>query len=304
MAKQSQDREESKAGGAQKEQNILSRKIPPLLIGLLFVVGIAILVYPLASEWQTAHNQTIVIENYNSAIRELEEEEIEVLRKAAFEYNEGLLGTVVLTDPFDASISEKKSEWYESLLNVEGSGVMGVVRIPRIGVKLPIYHGTSSQVLERGAGHLENTSLPVGGIGSHSVISAHNGLPQARLFTNLETMQESDIFFVEVLGETLAYKVNQVKVVEPEDTSNLLIDTSKDYLTLVTCTPYGVNSHRLLVRGERTDYTESLEELASIQEGAEFVLARPYVVAGLVVTLLIVLYAMRRMRKRRSSNAG
>lgn len=303
MAEQSQDIKAAKTERAHREQNFLSKKIPTIFIGLLFVAGIAILFYPLASEWQTAHNQAIVIENYNNATSELEKEEIEALREAAVEYNKSLLGNVVLTDPFDVSMAKEKSERYESLLNVEGSGVMGVVSIPKIGAKLPIYHGTSLEVLERGAGHLENTSLPVGGIGSHAVISAHNGLPQARLFTNLETIQEGDIFFVEVLGETLAYKVNQIKVVEPDDTSSLLIDTSKDYLTLVTCTPYGVNSHRLLVRGERTDYTESLEELLSTQEGAEFVLARPYVFAGLIATLLIVLYAVRRLWKRRSSNA-
>jgi len=163
----------------------MRRKIPIILIFLLFAVGVIILLYPLISEWHNSRAQTTVIENYNHAAAGLSETEYENLREAAREYNEGLLGSVVLTDPFDASAAKMASEEYESLLNISGDSVMGTIRIPKINVTLPIYHGTANETLEKGAGHLENTSLPIGGTGTHAVLSAHSGLPTAALFTDL-----------------------------------------------------------------------------------------------------------------------
>ena len=282
----------------------MRRKVPIILIFLLFAVGVFILLYPLISEWHNSRAQTTVIENYNHAAAGLSETEYENLREAAREYNEGLLGSVVLTDPFDASAAKMASEEYESLLNISGDSVMGTIRIPKINVTLPIYHGTANETLEKGAGHLENTSLPIGGTGTHAVLSAHSGLPTAALFTDLEKLAEGDLFFLDVLDETLAYRVDQVKVVEPEDTSDLLIDTNADYVTLVTCTPYGINSHRLLVRGVRTEYEETLEQEAQTEQTPGSPWNKPYTAAGIILILLLALYTIVRLLKRNKGRAS
>jgi len=165
-----------------------------------------------------------------------------------------------LTDPFEANADQTSSGAYHSILNIRGDGMMGYIRIPAISVKLPIYHGTGEDILEKGVGHLEQTSFPIGGESTHTVLSAHTGSPAAELFTNLDKLEKGDLFYLEVLGETLAYRVDQIKVVEPTDIDSLMIESSKDYATLVTCTPYGINSHRLLVRGERTEYIEEQDQ--------------------------------------------
>lgn len=274
----------------------MKRKISAILILLLFAIGIGFLLYPVISDWQSGQAQTTVIENHNHVVEKLSEEELATLREAAEEYNEGLLANVVLTDPFDESIEREASAEYMSLLNINGDGVMGSVRIPKIDVQLPIYHGTSLETLEKGAGHLENTSLPVGGIGTHSVISAHTGLPTATFFNDLIELEERDLFFLEVLGETLAYEVDRIEVVEPTDTSGLRIDLNEDYVTLVTCTPYGINSHRLLVRGERTEYTPEMEEQE--QQRPQTAWNWPYITAALILVFIFVVYTIYRLRKR------
>lgn len=276
----------------------MKQKIPAILIFLLFILGIGLLAYPLVSEWVNGQAQTTVMENYNHAAAGLDAEQASAMKAAAREYNEGLLGSVVLTDPFDADAAAVGTEEYISLLNISGSGVMGTVRIPRIHVSLPIYHGTSLEVLEKGAGHLENTSLPIGGMGTHAVISAHSGLPASALFTDLENLMEGDLFFIDVLDETLAYRVDQIKVVEPEDTSDLLIDRTQDYVTLVTCTPYGVNSQRLLVRGQRADYEETLAEEIQAEKTVLNPWNRPYIVAGIILLVILILLVTVRLVKR------
>ena len=163
--------------------------------------------------------------------------------------------------------------------------MMGYIRIPVIKVKLPIYHGTSEEVLEKGVGHMEQTSFPIGGESSHTVLSAHTGSPAAELFTNLDQLEEGDLFFLEVLGETLAYQIDQIKVVEPDDIDSLLIEPSKDYATLVTCTPYGINSHRLLVRGERTVYIEEHDENVA---GQNVVKSKRFIIMLVCLSLLAV----------------
>jgi len=282
----------------------MRRKVPIILIFLLFAAGVIILLYPLASEWYNGRAQTTVIENYNYAVIGLNPDEAGAMREAARAYNEGLLGSVVLTDPFDAGAAKMASEEYEALLNLGGDCVMGTIRIPKIGVELPIYHGTATETLEKGAGHLENTSLPIGGTGTHAVLSAHSGLPAAALFTELTKLAGGDLFFLDVLDETLAYRVDQVKVVEPEDTSDLWIDTNADYVTLVTCTPYGINSHRLLVRGIRTEYVETLEQEAQAEQTPGSPWNRPYTAAGMILILLLVLYTIVRLLKRNKGRAS
>jgi len=278
----------------------MRRKLPAVLILLLFVTGLCVFLYPMVSDWAGSRSQTKVVEVYDNAMKEVVSEELEAMRTAAEAYNRGLRGNVILTDPFDASLAVEASGEYEALLNIRGDGVMGYVRIPKIDVLLPLYHGTSPQVLEKGAGHLENTSLPIGGTGTHAVISAHTGLPTATMFTDLVQVVEGDLFFLEVLGETLAYRVDQILVVDPEDTGELLIHREADYVTLLTCTPYGINSHRLLVRGVRTQYEEVLEEEA-VQEKAKTTGRNwPYITAGLLFVLILTIYAVYgiRLKKR------
>jgi len=278
----------------------MRQKAPIILILLLFAVGVGTLSYPLVSEWYNGRAQTTVIENYGSALQELDEEKYTALREVAREYNESLFGNVILTDPFDESAAAKSSEKYEALLDINGDGMMGIVRIPKISVKLPVHHGTSHEVLEKGAGHLENTSLPIGGAGTHAVLSAHSGLPTSALFTDLTKLTEGDLFFLDVLDETLAYRVDKVEVVEPADVSGLRIDPAEDYVTLITCTPYGINSHRLLVRGVRTEYEETLE--AEAAEAKQIVWNWPYIIAGLVFLLLMVLFIIILLLKKKKTD--
>ena len=278
----------------------MRRKRPSVLTILLLIAGICVLMYPLISDWYNRRAQTTVMDNYDAAVAELEEEDFTELWEAAQAYNEGLLGSVILTEPFDETAGSELSEEYASLLNIDGDGVMGQVRIPKIDVKLPIYHGTSSETLKKGVGHLQNTSLPTGGIATHAVLSSHTGFPTAALFTDLDTLEEGDLFFLEILDETLAYRVDRVKVVEPSDISDLYVDREQDYVTLVTCTPYGVNSHRLLVRGVRTDYEEALEEEQTVQKVGTW--NWPYIVAGVVLVLILLLYVIYSLIKRKKTD--
>lgn len=213
--------------------------------------------YPVFSSWYMDRHQGQVVADYDEEAARLSQEQIEAELEKAKRYNESLLGNVVLTDPFDAEALEEQNTEYEDLLDIGGDGVMGSVEIPGQDIYLPIYHGTSAESLEKGAGHLKNSSLPVGGKGTHAVISGHTALPTAEMFNDLSEVEEGDVFYIHVLGQILAYEVDQIKIVLPEDISDLLIHREEDYVTLVTCTPYGINSHRLLVRGTRVPYEEA-----------------------------------------------
>lgn len=281
----------------------MRQKVTGILIILLFAAGICLLVYPFISDWFSDQAQTTVVDNYERTVTELNDEDHTALWEAAQSYNKGLLNNVILTDPFDSGALSELSNEYQSLLDINGDGVMGYIVIPKIEVRLPVYHGTETEVMKKGAGHLENTSLPVGGEDTHAVISAHSGLPSATLFTNLSKLKEGDLFFMEVLGDTLAYRVNQVKVVEPSNTSDLLIVNGEDYVTLVTCTPYGINSHRLLVRGTRTEYAEELEaEVEEMEQAKQEQVQRdwPLIIAVSAGVTELVVFAVLyfRLRKR------
>lgn len=247
----------------------MRNKITNIILILCVLAGVGILAYPFVSNMLHDRKQDEIITEYDEQMENLAEEEKEEMLAAARQYNEDLIGNVVLSDPFDPEALERINEDYDELLNYDDDGIMGYVEIPRIDVYEAIYHGTSDEVLAKGIGHLANTSLPVGGDGTHSVLSGHTGLPEAELFSNLEEMVEGDVFYIHVLGETLAYEVDQIKVVEPSDTSDLQIEADHDYVTLVTCTPYGINSHRLLVRGTRIPYDASAKVAgeAQAQEG-------------------------------------
>jgi len=224
-----------------------------LLLFLLFLLGLGLVAYPMISSHYTERHQSQVYTQYQEVVEKAGGEELDTARAEAEAYNELLAS--------GATAAELEALDYDSLLNLAGNGIMGYIEIPAIDVLLPIYHGVGEDSLERGAGHMPSTSLPIGGRGTHTVISAHSGMATARMFTDLEQLEAGDVFYLHVLDEALAYEVDQILVVKPYQIDALKIDREQDYVTLVTCTPYGVNSHRLLVRGHRIE--PETEECAS-----------------------------------------
>ena len=236
----------------------MKQKIIPILIVLF---GFALLLYPFISNYMFEKSAGSTIQSYKKQTKTYDQKQKEKAFQEANEYNKDLTKSAVqLTDPFKAKKSNGETMVYNNILNLDHSGVMGYLEIPCISVNLPIYHGTDAEILERGVGHLAASSIPVGGKSTHAVLTGHTGLSSAKLFTDLTEMKQGDLFFIYVLDRTLAYKVDQISVVKPEDTEKLQIVEGKDYVTLVTCTPYGVNDHRLLVRGVRTKYVKKQEE--------------------------------------------
>lgn len=223
------------------------KKIYLCIAAALLALGIT--VYPLVSNKYSEHHQSLVQAQYAEAVEQLDNTALEQARKAAQDYNATLLA--VTDDAFSKEALEKAAESYDELLNINSDGIMGTVELPELGVVLPIYHGTDEDTLAQGAGHLLGSSLPVGGLGCHSVISAHSGMAGKKYFSDLDQVEIGDIFYLHILDETLAYMVLDINKVLPEDTTELAIEPVRDSCTLVTCTPYGVNTHRLLVRGER-----------------------------------------------------
>lgn len=218
--------------------------VSTIILILVFLSGLSLLLYPTLSDWWNSLHQSRTIARYAEAVANLDNDSYEALWTAAKDYNKSLV------QKFNRFVlSDAEREEYESLLNISGNGIIGYIEIPTIGCSLPIYHGTDSAVLQIAVGHIEGSSLPVGGESTHCVLSGHRGLPSAKLFTNLNKLTEGDTFMLRVLDETLTYEVDQILIVEPEQVKALDIEADKDYCTLVTCTPYGINSHRLLVRG-------------------------------------------------------
>lgn len=251
------DIEKSTAAGRALHKKKGKRKIRLsfILSLLVFLAGLSLLLYPAVSDFWQSRLQAQAAADYRERAAAMEAEETERLLQEARAYNQELAEK---EERF--FLTEEEQETYNSLLSVEGTEAIGTVEIPSIQVYLPIYHGTSDEVLRMGVGHLEGTSLPVGGEGTHSVISGHRGLPSASLFTELDEMEEGDIFVLTVLGETLTYEVDQILTIEPDELEALAIEEGKDYCTLMTCTPYGVNTHRLLVRGHRVPSQETVTE--------------------------------------------
>ena len=269
-----------------------------LLIVVVFVAGLSFLLYPTVSNlWNQAH-QSRAIATYSKQVEKLDDSENKKMLKAARKYNKSLLKK---SDHWKLSKKDKKK--YESLLDVSGTGIMGYIEVPKIDCSLPIYHGTDEGALQIAIGHLEGSSLPVGGKSTHCVLSGHRGLPSARLFTDLDQMEEGDIFILNILGRKLAYEVDQIKVVLPEEMSDLEIEEGKDLCTLVTCTPYGINTHRLLVRGHRTEYVEKkvAEEKKEVQTKKTDI--RLMIAGGagvLILLIIIIVIVIKRRRKRRN----
>ena len=290
----------------------MKRWLVPLCIILFFLAGIGAVLYPLVSNLLYEKNQSHVLAEYDQAVAQQEAQALERELEAAREYNRSLLESeAFLTDPFDpALVLDPTVEPYASLLNLEGDGIMGYVNIPKISVNLPIYHGTTTQVLEKGVGHLQNTSLPVGGKSTHSVLTGHTGLAGKRLFTDLSQLETGNVFYLHILGQTLAYQVTEIFIVEPDDTQHLVVEQGEDLVTLLTCHPYGLNTHRLLVRGSRIPYEEAVEQ--EQQEQAQLVVSvweqeyRKSIVLCLAIyapiTLIIILVILLRRRKKRKDS--
>lgn len=226
----------------------MKKRLSTIFLILIFLTGLSLLLYPTVSDYWNSLHQTKAIAQYAEHVADLDDDTYEKLWADARRYNEDLLKKTILYE-----MTDEERERYESLLNVSGDGIIGSIDIPLIGCSLPIYHGTEESVLEIAVGHIENSSLPVGGAGSHCILSGHRALPSAKLFTDLDKLTEGDTFILRVLDETLTYEVDQIRIVEPREISALAIEEGKDYCTLVTCTPYGINTHRLLVRGHRIE---------------------------------------------------
>ena len=281
----------------------MKQKILTILAILVFLAGISLLAYPVVSNLLYEKEQEELMEHYDSIAGEkmTADEQAEELQECR-DYNRGLLqGGVLLTDPFDMSQLDPSAMPYAGLLNVDQEGGMAYLRIPAIDVELMIYHGTEEEVLQKGVGHLQGSSLPVGGTGTHCVLSAHTGLNDKKLFTDLDQLENGDIFYIHVLGEILAYQVDQIRVVLPEETEDLKINAREDYVTLVTCTPYGINTHRLLVRGTRVPYEEEREQSdGTLRKGSWLEQYRLAAFAGLSVVLAAAAggFLWRRVRKK------
>jgi len=288
----------------------MKKKAGNLVICIIFLAGLSLLLYPfVANQWNN-YRQKQLISNYEQVVSNKEAAEgidYDAERKKAEDYNEALL-PCVLPDSFALAESSGVDPVYMNTLNIAGDEMMGSVEIPKINIKIPIYHTTEEDVLNKGAGHLEGSSLPVGGANTHAVISAHRGLPSASLFTDLDQMKVGDHFLLHVLDETLCYEVDKISVVKPEDTSALAVEDGQDLVTLLTCTPYGVNTERLLVRGHRVPYVEEeVKEEKTVLSGSSlhtnYLL---WVFVGLSVTALFVfvLYLKETKLKRRANKGG
>ena len=268
-----------------------------ILLILILVAGLSLLLYPSVSDYWNSFTQSQVIVDYTKHIENLDAEKYDKLLQEAYAYNESLLkrrNHYLLSD-------EQKAE-YEELLNISGIGIMGYIEIPSISVTLPVYHGTEDSVLQIAVGHLEWTSLPVGGENTHCVLSGHRGLPSAKLFTDLDKLIVGDVFVLRVLDEVFTYEVDQILIVEPHETEELLIKEGKDLCTLVTCTPYGINTHRILVRGHRTENAEEAKNIRVTSEAAQI---DPLIIAPVVAApILLVLFIMLMMPKKKTNNGG
>ncbi len=231
--------------------NKLKKKLPNIIFGLVFLVGICVILYPPVSNYINSRHQSKAVASYEDAISAMDTVDYDQIWQKAYEYNQALSQR-----PMSFKLTDEELAEYNSVLDPTGYGVIGTIEIENIGVNLPIYHGTTETALQVGIGHLEGTSLPTGTPGTHVVLSGHRGLPSSKLFTDLDQMIVGDTFLLHIMNKTFVYQVDQINIVLPEETNDLAIVDGKEYVTLVTCTPYGVNTHRLLVRGKRVDYTE------------------------------------------------
>ena len=263
-----------------------------ILLVIILLIGLSLLLYPSFADWWNSFTQTRAIATYTEVVASMDDDKYAALWDKAWEYNASLLER-----ENEYFLSEDRMEEYNNHLNIGGNGIMGYIEIPEIKVTLPIYHGTDEAVLQVAVGHLEWTSLPVGGRSSHCVMSGHRGLPSARLFTDLDKITEGDVFLLRILDEVLTYEVDQIRIVLPHELDDLKIVEGEDLCTLVTCTPYGINSHRLLVRGRRI---ENQEAVRTVRVTADAILVDPSIVAPfLAIPILLLLLVNIMLPKRK-----
>lgn len=273
-------------------------KVYQSIRNIAVVLGICLCAYPLVSSMVERNNQKEAVSTYESNVEKIQDKDMKHIFQDAKKYNEALYHTKssIVSVLRGGILSEKK---YDELLNISGTGIMGSIEIPKISANLPIYHGTEEKVLSIGAGHLEGTSLPVGGENTHCILTGHRGLPNSQLFTRLDELQKGDLFYLRVGNKTLAYEIKKIQIIKPVDVEGLSIQEGKDQVSLITCTPYGINSHRLVVTGERTAYKESEHlaiepQIASIRE--VFFALLPFMMIG----ILLVKYIRKRKGQKRA----
>ena len=264
----------------------MKKHFSTIILFLIFFIGLSLLLYPSFADWWNSFHQSQAVAAYVEQVANMDDDKYDEIWSAAWDYNRSLIDR-----PNDFLLSEEQQETYQSLLNIGGNSIMGYIEIPKLNVLLPLYHGTDEGILQVAIGHLDWTSLPVGGESSHCVVSGHRGLPSARLFTDLDQMEVGDTFLLRVLDEVLTYEVDQIRIVEPHETDDLLIVEGEDLCTLVTCTPYGINTHRMLVRGHRIE-TEAARAVRRVTADAvqiEPVIVAPIVAAPILLVLFIAL---------------
>lgn len=265
-----------------------------LLLILVFLTGLSLLLYPTVSDYWNSMHQSRAIAGYTEMTAKIENEEYDRLLNEARDYNQQLL------QKYNHWIlSEEEKEEYSKILDVSGTGIIGYIEIDKINCSLPVYHSTEEQVLQIAIGHIEGSSLPVGGESTHSVLSGHRGLPSAKLFSELDQLVTGDTFLIRVLDEVLTYEVDQIRIVEPEELESLEIEPGKDFCTLVTCTPYGINTHRLLVRGHRVETIDQMEVRVTADAiQIEPIMVAPVVAVPLLMLVLIWITAAGRRKKK------
>ena len=276
----------------------MRKKFGNLILVLIMLIGVGLLVYPTFSDWWNSFHQTRAIAGYTAAVANMDREEFDRMWAEAEAFN-----TYLSQKSGRFNLSEQELETYNSILDVTGTGIMGYIDIPSIKISLPVYHGTDEAILQIAIGHIIGTSFPIGGEGSHCAVSGHRGLPSAKLFTDIDQLQAGDKFLLQVLDRTLTYEVDQIRIVLPQELQDLEIDPYSDYCTLITCTPYGVNTHRLLVRGHRVD-NDNTDATRVTADAMRFepVIVAPLVAAPILFILLIyVLISTSRWNKRRTA---
>lgn len=269
----------------------MKNRIVNIFLVLIVLVGLSLLLYPSVSNYINELHSSRAIHDYIEQIKTVDTEAFQESWSEAVEYNQALLHNPNRLQP-----SKEEYAYYESLLDLTGTGIMGTIDIPSIDVSLPLYHGTDEAVLQVAVGHIAGTSLPTGGTGTHCVVSGHRGLPSARLFTDLDKVQVGDLFTLSILEQTMTYQVDKILVVEPWQVEAMQIDPEQDYCTLVTCTPYGINTHRLLVRGHRVANVEEKETVHVTADAVQIepVIVAPVVAAPMLLLLLIVVFTRRK----------
>ena len=273
--------------------NFLKKHLVTIILSGVLAVGLGLLIYPSFADYWNSMHQAHTIWNYAEEISNMDDNQYEEMIEAARAYNDE-----IAENGIHWTLTEEEREEYNSLLAAGSTGVMGYIDISKINIKLPIYHGTSEEVLQTSIGHLEGTSLPVGGEGSHCALSGHRGLPSAKLFSDLDKLKEGDTFVMVILNETLTYEVDQIRVVEPSDLSALRVEPGQDYCTLVTCTPYGINTHRLLVRGHRVENADGDLRVVADAIQIEPVYIAPFIAVPMILILLVLMLISTSMSQK------